>query len=76
MTQVARTATKLLLPTGPASVRAAVARFVAGFGTLARQWAHRRRSRIALSRLDDHLIRDIGLDRAACRDEAHRPFWR
>lgn len=76
MTQVARTATKLLLPTGPATVRTAVARFVARFGALARRWAHRYRSRIALSRLDDHLIRDIGLDRAACGDEALRPFWR
>ena len=72
MTQAARTAPKLLSPTGPAALRTAVAQL----GALARQWTQRRRSRIALSQLDDHLIRDIGLARGACEDEAQRPFWR
>ena len=40
------------------------------------KWEHRRRSRIALSRLDDHLLADIGLKREAAVHEAGLPFWR
>ncbi len=72
MTQVARTAPKLPLTSGRATLLATVAQW----DRLVRQWAVRRRSRVALALLDDHLIRDIGLDRAACEDEALRPFWR
>lgn len=72
MTEVARTAPKLHLPASRASVLAVVAQL----GRLVRRWDDRRRSRVALAHLDDHLIRDIGLDRAACEDEALRPFWR
>ena len=38
-------------------------------------WSERRRSRIALKHLDDHLLRDIGLSRAEADEEARRPFW-
>ncbi len=41
-----------------------------------RRWAERRRSRLALARLDLDLVRDIGLDPAAAQAEAARPFWR
>lgn len=41
-----------------------------------RRWAERRQSRLALARLDPDLVRDIGLDPAAARAEAARPFWR
>ncbi len=34
-----------------------------------------RRSRARLVALDDHLLRDIGLDRCAALDEARRPLW-
>lgn len=34
-----------------------------------------RRQRRALLRLDDALLRDIGLDREAARAEASRPAW-
>lgn len=37
--------------------------------------AARRKSRRALARLDDHMLRDIGLDRAAARAECSRHFW-
>ena len=40
------------------------------------KWEHRRRSRIALSHLDDHLLADIGLKREAAIHEAGLPFWR
>ncbi|WP_413871038.1 DUF1127 domain-containing protein [Albidovulum sp.] len=41
-----------------------------------RQWSDRRQSRIALGRLNAHLVRDIGLDPLAAEAEAARPFWR
>jgi uncharacterized protein YjiS (DUF1127 family) len=33
------------------------------------------RSRRQLARLDDRLLRDIGLDRAQARGEAEKGFW-
>lgn len=33
------------------------------------------RSRKGLTRLDDHLLRDIGLTREDARAEARRPVW-
>lgn len=32
-------------------------------------------SRRRLARLDDHILRDIGLTRAEAEDEASRPAW-
>ncbi len=43
---------------------------------LLRQWSDRRQSRIALGRLNAHLVRDIGLDPLIAEAEAARPFWR
>ena len=40
------------------------------------QWSGRRRSRIALARLDDRLLRDAGLDALSAEAEAAQPFWR
>lgn len=39
-------------------------------------WRHRRRSRLDLLALDDHLLKDIGLTRAQVHVEASKPFWR
>jgi uncharacterized protein YjiS (DUF1127 family) len=39
-------------------------------------WQERGRQRHMLAALDDHMLRDIGLDRAAARREADKPFWR
>lgn len=36
---------------------------------------NRRRERQLLSRLDDHLLRDIGLAPDDARSEAAKPFW-
>lgn len=34
-----------------------------------------RHQRTRLDELDDHLLRDIGIDRATAKSEAHRTFW-
>ncbi|GHF56554.1 DUF1127 domain-containing protein [Seohaeicola zhoushanensis] len=39
------------------------------------QWDQRSRTRRALSSLDDHMLRDIGVTHAQARKEAKRPFW-
>ncbi len=39
-------------------------------------WRERARSRRRLALLDEHLIRDIGVDRAAISGEIDKPFWR
>jgi uncharacterized protein YjiS (DUF1127 family) len=41
-----------------------------------RQWAQRRHERRALLQLDDHILRDIGIDRFQVEEMAARPFWR
>lgn len=39
-------------------------------------WRERARGRRRLAMLDEHLIRDIGIDRAAISGEIDKPFWR
>ena len=39
-------------------------------------WQDVAHSRAMLSRLDDRMLRDIGIDRTAAEREAERPFWR
>ncbi|HBM58287.1 DUF1127 domain-containing protein [Salipiger marinus] len=39
------------------------------------QWSQRRRTRQALKQLDDHLLRDLGLERHVAQAEARRMFW-
>ncbi|OSQ51438.1 DUF1127 domain-containing protein [Marivita geojedonensis] len=39
------------------------------------KWSERRRTRIHLANLDDHLLRDVGLDRLTAQREANRKFW-
>ena len=41
-----------------------------------RLWRQRARSRRHLRRLDERLLRDIGVDRLEAQDEARKPFWR
>jgi uncharacterized protein YjiS (DUF1127 family) len=41
-----------------------------------RVWRERVRSRQALLRLDDHMLRDLGIDRATAEYRGSRPFWR
>lgn len=39
-------------------------------------WQSRLSERRNLARLDDHLLRDIGLDPDAAANECAKPFWR
>lgn len=39
-------------------------------------WSERARSRRELARLDDHMLGDIGLNRAMVEREFRKPFWR
>ncbi|WP_119302435.1 DUF1127 domain-containing protein [Dongia deserti] len=43
--------------------------------TTLRLWARRHHDRRDLLRLDDHMLRDIGLDRSRAGEMASRPFW-
>jgi len=44
------------------------------FATL-REWRHRIRARQELARLDDRMLRDIGLTHAEREFLANKPFW-
>ena len=39
-------------------------------------WQDRMRSRRMLRGLDDHMLRDIGIDRSTAEQEGSMPFWR
>ena len=39
-------------------------------------WTQRRKTRVHLSRLDDHMLRDIGLSPREADIEMRKPFWR
>ena len=39
-------------------------------------WQERAQARRQLAELDDHLLRDIGVDRDSLRHEIDKPFWR
>ena len=40
------------------------------------KWQQRRRQRLTLAALDDHMLSDIGITRADVEAEVTRPFWR
>lgn len=40
------------------------------------QWGRRRRERAELARLDDRMLRDIGITRGDVWHEISKPFWR
>ncbi len=41
-----------------------------------KMWYDRSQERRHLAALDDHLLRDIGINRANACKEASKPFWR
>ncbi|MEM6761033.1 MAG: DUF1127 domain-containing protein [Pseudomonadota bacterium] len=67
-TDMAYLATQTRVPAAAAlAVRVAV--------TLSK-WATIRRTRVALGRLPDYLLQDVGITRAEAKAEAERVFWR
>lgn len=48
---------------------------VASTRHLLRLWLVRHRGRQNLAKLDDHMLRDIGLDRPEAQREISRRFW-
>lgn len=53
----------------------ALHRLVSAAGALLAVWAARTSQRNQLGRLNDHLLKDIGITRAEVRVEARKPFW-
>ena len=51
-------------------------RLLSRFGQALTIWQERDRQRRALARLDDRLLRDIGVSRTAALRESQKPFWR
>jgi uncharacterized protein YjiS (DUF1127 family) len=41
-----------------------------------REWRRRRNGRLELARLDERMLRDIGLTRFDAEYEINKPFWR
>lgn len=53
-----------------------LSRLLVSAALLLAAWDTRRNSRNALIRLDDHILRDIGLSPEQAQGEAAKPFWR
>lgn len=56
--------------------RSARAGLLANLAETFRQWTRRAHARRELASLDDHLLRDVGIDRATAMWETSKPFWR
>lgn len=52
-----------------------ISRLLMGFAVVVARWEMNLRTRKALQRLDDHLLRDVGLDRLRAEAEWDKPFW-
>lgn len=61
---------------GAKSRRRSPFRLVAAAGAAVIRWLERSQQRRALQRLDDRMLRDIGLSRADVAGESAKPFWR
>lgn len=53
-----------------------VSRLLVEVAFLLARWEDRRRTRMALGRLDPHLLADIGMNTATREAEGLKPFWR
>ena len=50
--------------------------FMSGVRAALREWRRRRNGRLELARLDERMLRDIGLTRVDAEYEINKPFWR
>lgn len=69
----ARAATAPRVPRGRAR---SLHQILAALVDLLLEWQERAEQRRALARLDDYMLRDIGLTRADVAAEHAKPFWR
>ena len=61
---------------GTTGLRQTLGQLLLRAGTVINLWYERGRQRRDLARLDDRLLRDIGIDRATVEQEILKPFWR
>ncbi|HEY0834939.1 MAG TPA: DUF1127 domain-containing protein [Azospirillum sp.] len=54
----------------------AIGRLLMAVADTVAAWNERRRQRMALEALPDHLLSDIGVSRADADHEAEKPFWK
>jgi uncharacterized protein YjiS (DUF1127 family) len=57
-------------------LRTGLCAFLSRCADLVLGWQARASQRAALASLDDRMLKDVGLSRAAASEEARRPFWR
>ncbi len=57
-------------------LRAGSGRLLLRAAALVNLWYERHRQRQYLARLDERLLRDIGIERASAELEISKPFWR
>lgn len=50
--------------------------FLSGMRAVLREWRQRKNGRLELARLDERMLRDIGLTRVDIFCEINKPFWR
>src|SRR5215469_1369513 len=50
--------------------------FLRGVWATLREWRRRKNGRLELARLDERMLRDIGLTRSEADYEINKPFWR
>ena len=50
--------------------------FLSGVRAALREWRRRKNGRLELARLDERMLRDIGLTRVDAEYEINKPFWR
>ena len=50
--------------------------FLSGVRAVLREWRERKNGRLELARLDERMLRDIGLTRVDTFREINKPFWR
>lgn len=62
--------------TGMAGIRSGLGHLPMQIRQTLNMWYDRARQRRHLATLNDHLLWDIGIDRASALKEASKPFWR
>ena len=50
--------------------------FLGGVRAVLREWRRRKNGRLELARLDERMLRDIGLTRGDADREINKPIWR